>query len=124
MPGRILIVDDEHDIASVMSKGLKSHGFEVATFVDPIEALLEYRPGSFDLVILDYKMPGLDGITLYKKIRRIDGKVRVCFLSAAEEILDLAGEMPDLRACIMKKPMRMAELVCRINAALRGSRAA
>ena len=124
MPGRILIVDDEHDIASVMSRGLKSHGFEVATFIDPIEALLEYKPGSYDLAILDYKMPGLNGIALYKKIRKIDGKVKICFLSAAEEILDLVGEIPDLGACVMKKPMRIAELVRHINASLRGSRAA
>ena len=124
MPGRILVVDDEQDIASVMSRGLKSHGFEVATFVDPVEALLRYKPGSYDMAILDYKMPGLDGIALYRKIRNVDAEVKIFFLSAAEEIRDLAGEVPDLGACIMKKPVGMAELVRRINAALRGARAA
>jgi DNA-binding response OmpR family regulator len=122
--GRILIVDDEDDIATVMSMGLKSRGFEVAAFVDPVKALIEYKPNLYDLAILDYKMPGLDGIALYRKIRRMDCKVKICFLSAAEEIRDLASEMPDAGACIMKKPLAIADLVHRINAVLRGARAA
>ena len=51
---------------------------------DPQLALSEFKEGAYDLVILDYKMPNMNGFELYRKIRKADGKVRVCFLTASE----------------------------------------
>ncbi len=82
---RVMIVDDEQDITTVFRIGLENNQFIVTTFNDPIEALSRFKPGLFDLLILDIRMPGMNGFQLYHKIRDIDDKVKVCFLTAFEE---------------------------------------
>jgi two-component system response regulator ChvI len=81
---RILIVDDETDINLLFKIVLEDRGFKVDTFDDPIAALENYRAGLYDLLILDIKMPRMHGFELYRKIREIDNKVKVCFLTASE----------------------------------------
>jgi DNA-binding response OmpR family regulator len=61
---RILLVDDEPDITSVTKRGLKSNGFEVNAFTDPVEALSNFKTGIYDLLLLDAKMPKIDGFEL------------------------------------------------------------
>ena len=81
---RILIVDDETDINLLFKIVLEDRGFKVDTFDDPIAALENYRDGLYDLLILDIKMPRMHGFELYRNIREIDNKVKVCFLTASE----------------------------------------
>ena len=66
---RILAVDDEPDLNKLCSLALEYHGFKVDTFDDPQEALSSYKSNYYDLVILDIKMPKMDGFELYEKIR-------------------------------------------------------
>src|SRR5262245_66040210 len=79
---RILLVDDEPDITLSLSMGLEDNGFKVDTFNDPLAALLKFKLGLYDLVILDIKMPDMNGIDLCKEIRKVDNKVKICFLTA------------------------------------------
>ena len=81
---KILAVDDEPDLTKLCSLALEYHGFKVDTFNDPQEALSNYKPGYYDLVILDIKMPKMDGFELYDEIRKKDNKAKVCFLTASE----------------------------------------
>jgi DNA-binding response OmpR family regulator len=81
---RILIVDDEPDIISVFKIILEENGFRVDSFNDPLTALSNFRPGSYDLVILDIKMPQMDGFELYHEIKKKDNNAKVCFLTASE----------------------------------------
>ena len=81
---RIMVVDDERDLTLFYKMLLEFHGFEVDTFNDPRKALSSFKPDFYDLVILDIKMPGMDGFELNKELRKIDGKVNVCFLTASE----------------------------------------
>ena len=81
---KILAVDDEPDLTKLCSLALEYHGFKVDTFNDPQEALSNYRPGYYDLVILDIKMPKMDGFQLYDEIKKKDHKAKVCFLTASE----------------------------------------
>jgi DNA-binding response OmpR family regulator len=81
---KILAVDDEPDLTKLCSLALEYHGFKVDTFNDPQEALSNYKPGYYDLVILDIKMPKMDGFELYDKIKKKDRKAKVCFLTASE----------------------------------------
>jgi DNA-binding response OmpR family regulator len=83
MTKRILLIDDEPDIIFTM-KDILEEGFKIDTFNDPIIALESYRSNSYDLVILDIKMPKMDGFELYTKIREKDPKVEICFLTASE----------------------------------------
>ena len=80
---RILLVDDEPDIILVMKLVLEENGFKVDSFTDASEALENFRTGIYDLVIVDVKMPVIDGFSLYEKIKKLDGKVIICFLTAA-----------------------------------------
>jgi DNA-binding response OmpR family regulator len=81
---KILAVDDEPDLTKLCSLALEYHGFKVDTFNDPQEALSNYKPGYYDLVILDIKMPKMVGFELYDEIKKKDHKAKVCFLTASE----------------------------------------
>jgi CheY-like chemotaxis protein len=81
---KIFLVDDELDISYTLSTVLQDNGFESDSFTDPILALTNYKTNFYDLVILDIKMPGMDGFELCKKIREMDPKVKICFLTASE----------------------------------------
>lgn len=81
---RILAVDDEPDLTMICSLALQYHGFKVDTFNDSQEALSNFKPDYYDLVILDIKMPKMDGFELYDKIKKKDDKVKICFLTASE----------------------------------------
>jgi CheY-like chemotaxis protein len=81
---KVMIVDDEADVISVLGIVLEENGFEVDTFEDPIVALKSYRAGVYDLLILDIKMPKMDGFELYDQIKKIDEDAKVCFLTASE----------------------------------------
>ena len=81
---RILVVDDESDLTLFYRMSLEYHGFEVETFNDPRKALSNFKTDYFDLIILDIKMPSMDGFELFTEIRKRDKKVKVCFLTASE----------------------------------------
>jgi DNA-binding response OmpR family regulator len=86
MNKRVLIVDDEPDVNLAVKIALEENGFQVNTFTDPFLALESFRKeaGMYDLLMLDIKMPDMNGFELYKQIKKIDDKVKVCFLTADE----------------------------------------
>jgi DNA-binding response OmpR family regulator len=83
-PKKILVVDDEADLTMLCRLALEYHGFNVDTSNDPREALSNYKPDYYDLIILDIKMPKMDGFQLYDEIKKKDQKAKVCFLTASE----------------------------------------
>ena len=118
---RILIVDDETDIANLVRKGLVAKGFYVDSYTDPLSALRDFKPSSYDLILLDIKMPNIDGFEVYKLIRKIDTKIKICFLTAVEifniEIENKLSELEptiknagDYKSCIIRKPLGIKEL--------------
>ena len=78
----ILLVDDEPDLTFTLKYILEAYDFTVDTFTDPVIALNYYKVNFYDLVILDIKMPRIDGFQLYTKLREKDPKVKICFLTA------------------------------------------
>lgn len=114
---RVMIVDDEQDITTVFKMGLENNQFIVTAFNDPIEALSKFRPGLYDLLILDIRMPGMNGFQLYRKIRDIDNKIKVCFLTAFDESRgEFRASFPFLEEvkCYLKKPITVRDLVRRL----------
>src|SRR6266487_4834389 len=81
---RILIVDDEPDVCEVLKKVLEKNGFTSDSFSEPFLALENFRPRRYDLLLLDIKMPDMDGFRLYQEMRKMDSKVKICFLTATE----------------------------------------
>lgn len=114
---RVMIVDDEQDITTIFKIGLENNEFVVTTFNDPLEALSKFRPRLYDLLILDIRMPGMNGFQLYQKIRDIDNKVKVCFLTAFDEFPgEFKTSFPFLEVvkCYLKKPITVRDLVKRL----------
>jgi len=93
MTKRILLVDDEPDIIFTITKILEENGFKVDSFNDPLLALNSYKVNFYDLVILDIKLPKMDGFELYTKIREKDPKVKMCFLTAVTKLNEEAGKI-------------------------------
>jgi DNA-binding response OmpR family regulator len=118
---RILIVDDDADILITYKKGLEESGlFEVDTFADPEEALSNFRTGLYDFLIIDIRMPKMDGFELYDKMKEIDDKVKVCFITAYEvNYKALRKIFPEPRLeCFIQKPIEISNLRGRIKAEL------
>jgi DNA-binding NtrC family response regulator len=86
MKKRILIVDDEPDICSLFKMVLEQNNeFTVHSFTDPLLALRNFKDNFYDLLIIDIKMPEMDGLNFYREIRKIDNKVKLCFITASEK---------------------------------------
>jgi len=115
---RILVVDDEPDLTMVCSLALQYHGYKVDTFNDSQEALSNFKPGYYDLVILDVKMPKMDGFELYEKIKERDDKVKICFLTASqlyyEEFRKKEYSALD-KNLFLKKPIDNEDLIKEVN---------
>ena len=115
---RVLVVDDEPDISLILKMVLEDSGFEVNSFEDPISALNSFEVGLYDLLILDIKMPEMDGFELYHEIRKKDNKVKICFLTASEMYYkklrneEFCSLNKDL---FIQKPIENEELMKQIN---------
>jgi DNA-binding NtrC family response regulator len=118
---RILIVDDDTDILVTYKKGLEENGlFEVDTFTESEEALSNFRTGLYDFLIIDIRMPKMNGFELYDKMKKIDNKVKVCFITAYEvnyEALRKIFPEPKLE-CFIQKPIEISNLIGRIKTEL------
>lgn len=114
---RILVVDDESDVCLALEKILDENGFAVDSYENPLLALQKFKADLYDLVILDIKMPELNGFALYREIKRLDKKVKVCFLTAGEMYYgvysDIFSSLP--ANCFIRKPIDNEELIKRIN---------
>lgn len=115
---RICFVDDEPDIILLCKIVLEEVGFEVYTFTDSLLALSNFKPDFYDLIILDIKMPNMDGFELYKKIKEKDQNTKVCFLTASEMYYDMFRkneyELSD-KDLFLRKPIENDELIKRVK---------
>jgi len=114
-----MIVDDEQDITAIFKIGLERNEFIVTTYNDPAKALSDFRPGTYDLLLLDIRMPGMNGFELYQKIKDLDDNVKVCFLTAYEEYrtdFKRSFSALDEVKCYLKKPITVSDLIARLMA--------
>jgi DNA-binding response OmpR family regulator len=122
---RILIIDDEPDITFAFQKGLRERGFlTVDTVNDPHVALSSFQAGSYDLLLIDIVMPQIDGFGLYEEIRKLDEKVKVCFITAFDvnykalrAVFPSADSVEDI-GFFIKKPVNVEDLVKHIEGEL------
>jgi DNA-binding response OmpR family regulator len=115
---RIMLVDDEPDINAALSVVLKRAGYDVNTFDNPFIALEKLKPGFYGLIILDVKMPQMDGFELYREIKKVDRKAKICFLTASELYYEnfRKEKFADLdKELFIIKPISNAELLKKID---------
>jgi CheY-like chemotaxis protein len=84
---RILIVDNESDITLTFKQGLETednenHLFKVCTYNEPLEALFQFKPNFYDLLLVDINMPKIDGSEFSAKNLKLDTNIRICFMSS------------------------------------------
>jgi DNA-binding response OmpR family regulator len=118
---RILIVDDEVDVAITFKLALECAGFIADVFNDPVKSLSAYKAGTYDLLLLDIRMPRMGGFELYDKIKEIDDKVNVCFLTAYEVYYDeIKKRFPHFEKIewFIRKPIGIEELVKKVKTRL------
>ena len=115
---RILVVDDEPDITFTLQAGLEDGGFDVDAFTDPELVLSSFKPGLYDLVLIDIMMPKMDGFALYERLKTIDPGVKICFLTASEmyheEIREEKYSVLD-NELFIQKPISTDDLIKKIN---------
>jgi two-component system, OmpR family, response regulator ChvI len=118
---RILIVDDDPEIIKTLSLVLEDSGlYEVYSHNDPLIALKSFKPNFYDLLLLDFRMPQMNGLELYDKIEKIDNKVKVCFISAYDiEDKALKKQFPSLQVkCFLPKPIVINVLLKKLETEL------
>jgi DNA-binding response OmpR family regulator len=120
---KILLVDDEHDITFTLRTILEKGGFEVVSLNDPILALQSFKPHFYDLLVLDVRMPRMNGFELYQQLRKKDSRVKVCFLTALTDFMEYEQYKKDVfpksnERYFVAKPISQDELIRKINGML------
>ena len=112
---RLLVVDDDEDNLQLFGAILTIYNYTVILFSDPVKALIAFRPNYYDLVILDYLMPSLDGLELYKAIKEKEPAAKIMFLTASHETIKL-NSMDNPK--IVRKPVFVTKLIQEIKSML------
>jgi DNA-binding response OmpR family regulator len=113
------VVDDEPDVIHVVEMVLEDNGFLVDSYTDPTLALSNFKPGLYDLLLLDIRMPKMNGFELYQKMKEIDSNVKICFFTASElfyEEYRRLDSYPRLnKERYIQKPIRTEEIIRQLN---------
>ncbi|MGZ5490688.1 MAG: response regulator [Nitrososphaeraceae archaeon] len=114
-----MIIDDDKDITNLFAIFLEYNGYIVDAYTNPIEGFNNFRTNSHDLIILDLKMPQMDGMTFYKKIKEIDNNVIICFTTAdINYIEDLSKGITDIENILLYKPVLLKDMKKKIDSLL------
>lgn len=114
MTKKILVIDDELDICIMLKVVLEQNGFIVNYYHKPIVALDEFQSNFYDLIILDIQMSDINGMQLYREIRKRDIKVKICFLTGSQALFDIAYKFNQVYTFITK-PVENKELIKIVN---------
>lgn len=116
---RILLVDDDEDHLMLFTMILEKQGFTLDTYSDPIVALSHFKSNCYDLAVIDYVLPNLWGLELYKRLRDIDSTIKALILTAShEELNKLENPLQD-HLNFMGKPITAERLLGEIDSILK-----
>jgi len=115
----ILIVDDDEDLTNLFQTFLEYDGYKVNAFTDPIDALNSFKKNTYDLGLLDLKMPRMCGIKLSQKLKNIDPTLLFRFITAHKEYIErLKKNKPDIEKIVIYKPIWLNELRTKVHSLL------
>jgi len=116
---RILVIEDEKKIAAFIKRGLKEEGYAVDTAFDGAEGYELARTEAYDLIVLDLMLPGLDGLSICKKIRENKISTFILILTAKDKVPDKVTGLDSGADDYLTKPFAFEELLARIRNLLR-----
>lgn len=117
---RVLLIDDDKDINNLFKIYLEKNGrYQIDSYTDPINALYYFKKGLYDLVLLDLKMPQIDGITMYQQLKKIDNNTSICLITADIAHLEqLKEKIPNIEKYVIYKPILLKNLKDKIDSLL------
>jgi DNA-binding NtrC family response regulator len=116
---RVLVIDDDQDVCDYLEDFLGREGYRVSTLVKPIDALPEIKEGRYQIVLLDIRMPGLDGVQLLRQIRAIDSDICVIIMTAYPSVDSAIDTMKADAFDYLRKPFDNEQLRAVIKRAVR-----
>lgn len=119
MSARILLIEDEPEIAGFILRGLREEGYTVEHESNGVDGLAALTQQVWDAVILDWRLPGQDGLAVLKEYRQRDRQTPVLFLTARDSVLDRVTGLNGGADDYLCKPFAFVELLARIRALLR-----
>ncbi|HKY10316.1 MAG TPA: response regulator [Nitrososphaera sp.] len=121
----VMLVDDEPDILAIFKTYLTSEGYEVEAFSDSYMALQSFarsEPRHYDLLVLDIRMPTINGLQLYQRLKAVDPYVRVIFMSALEATDELVSILDGVKTVdVIRKPIDRKHFIQKVNATIESS---
>jgi DNA-binding response OmpR family regulator len=123
---KVMIVDDELDLSLLLKTLLEENNFKVDWYTDPVLALNKFKRNFYDLLLLDIKMPKMNGFELYRELKKVEKRVKVCFLTALTELYEYdkfkeeVSPKEDERYFI-PKPIENEDLIKRVNSIIDSS---
>jgi CheY-like chemotaxis protein len=122
-PAKVMLVDDEEDMLLTYKSFLEDKDYNISSFTDSETALKHFAETNaydYDLVILDIRMPGLNGLQLYCKLKEINTAIKVLFVSALDAIDEILSILPDVDSKnIIRKPVKREHFITAVDRALR-----
>lgn len=119
----ILLIDDDKDILFTYASMIKNQGFTITSFSNPYEALNDFsttNPYLYDLIIMDIRMPGINGIKLYSKFKVMNPNVKILFVTALDAVNELLSLFPEIKESdILRKPVESQQLLDKISTVVR-----
>jgi two-component system response regulator MprA len=119
VPPRVLVADDDRAIRESLARALELEGYEVATVVDGVEALTHVHQDTFDALVVDVMMPGVDGLAVCRVLRAEGDRTPVLMLTARVETPDRVAGLDAGADDYLPKPFDLDELLARLRALLR-----
>jgi DNA-binding response OmpR family regulator len=113
---KILVIDDDRDINNLFQIYLEHHDFQVDSYTDPVDALYYFKKDEYDLILLDLKMPQIDGIAMFHALKNMDDKAIICLTTADISYLQqLKEKIPNIEKYVIHKPILLRNLKDKLN---------
>jgi DNA-binding response OmpR family regulator len=116
----VLIIDDDKDVGNLFKIYLEKSGeYQIDAYTDPVDALYYFKKGLYDLVLLDLKMPQIDGISMYQQLKKVDSNTSICLITADIANLEqLKTKIPNIEKYVIYKPILLRNLKNKIDSLL------